>query len=84
MPRSVMPVGDFRAYLGRMAAGTVSRTLGDAIRSCAALNMRPSVNGTSDVRRWDRERRCAMRPLLLWVIGIPIPIIILLYVFHVI
>jgi len=25
-----------------------------------------------------------MRPVLLWLIGIPIPIIILLYVFHVI
>jgi len=24
-----------------------------------------------------------MRPLLLWLIGIPIPVIILLYVFHV-
>jgi hypothetical protein len=26
----------------------------------------------------------AMRPVLLWVLGIPIPVIILLYVFHVI
>jgi len=25
-----------------------------------------------------------MRPILLWVLGIPIPVIILLYVFHVI
>ena len=26
----------------------------------------------------------AMRPVLLWLLGIPIPIIILLYVFHVV
>jgi hypothetical protein len=24
-----------------------------------------------------------MRPILLWILGIPIPVIILLYVFHV-
>lgn len=29
------------------------------------------------------ERGQLMRPLLLWLIGIPIPVIILLYVFHV-
>jgi hypothetical protein len=28
--------------------------------------------------------RRGMRPILLWALGIPIPIIILLYVFHVI
>jgi hypothetical protein len=30
------------------------------------------------------EPRCAMRGILLWAVGIPIPIIILLYLFHVI
>jgi hypothetical protein len=30
------------------------------------------------------QRRCGMRGILLWLVGIPIPVIILLYVFHVI
>jgi hypothetical protein len=30
------------------------------------------------------EQRFAMRGILLWVLGIPIPVIILLYLFHVI
>jgi hypothetical protein len=30
------------------------------------------------------EQRCVMRGILLWAVGIPIPIIILLYLFHVI
>jgi hypothetical protein len=29
-------------------------------------------------------RHCAMRGILLWLLGIPIPVIILLYLFHVI
>ncbi|MDB5362033.1 MAG: hypothetical protein JWO51_3330 [Rhodospirillales bacterium] len=40
---------------------------------------------------WDRSihidhptRREAMRGILLWAVGIPIPVIILLYLFHVI
>jgi len=40
---------------------------------------------------WDRsirldhpKRREAMRGVLLWAVGIPIPVIILLYLFHVI
>ncbi len=32
----------------------------------------------------DQQRSIVMRPLLLWVLGIPIPILILLYIFHVI
>jgi hypothetical protein len=30
-----------------------------------------------------QSTRCEMRPLLLWLIGIPVPIIILLYLFGV-
>jgi hypothetical protein len=30
------------------------------------------------------ERRRRMRGILLWALGIPIPVIVLLYVFHVI
>jgi hypothetical protein len=30
-----------------------------------------------------QRSRCIMRGILLWALGIPIPIIILLYLFHV-
>lgn len=36
------------------------------------------------LRQLKRPRRDIMRGILLWLIGIPIPIIILLYLFHVI
>jgi hypothetical protein len=37
-----------------------------------------------DARVFDSEARKTMRGVLLWALGIPIPVVILLYVFHVI
>lgn len=34
--------------------------------------------------RWRHRGGAAMRGILLWAVGLPIPVIILLYLFHVI
>ena len=44
--------------------------------------MRKPNKGCRAIRMTEEEE--AMRGVLLWLLGIPIPVIILLYVFHVI
>jgi hypothetical protein len=49
--------------------------------------MRPAIEPPALPRIWPRafnRSRFIMRGILLWAVGIPIPIIILLYLFHVI
>lgn len=44
-------------------------------------------NGASRVLRCtgnDKREEYTMRGILLWAVGVPIPVVILLYVFHVI
>jgi hypothetical protein len=46
--------------------------------------LRSATQNLNSVRRLLQHSRVIMRGILLWAVGIPIPVIILLYLFHVI